>query len=183
MQKMQTLLSEGVPPNVVDEDGNTPLHKACEGETECVRALLVAMSGKLTRRNNDNNTPLMAAITYEDATIVGMLLAGGAVASEEAIALAKQLDVPEVIRALTNEDIADRKVKQRSEEDADFRRVSVSGENIGEYTAQFTNEKEVRRASLAGGAAQTGEAAVAAALVPEKPDEEDEGSFKEAAAA
>jgi hypothetical protein len=171
LHQMQSLIESGVPLNVRDEDGNTPLHKACEGETECARSLLLHASN-LERKNAEGETALMTAIRYEDATIVEMLKQAGAKVTPAALKLAREFDVPEVIRCLTGEDVADRIVKQRSA-DEETRRVSVSGENIKEFTGAFTNEKEVRRASLQG-AENTADANLAAMLVPEKPDEDDE---------
>ena len=89
---LQRLL-DGCPADVVDEDGNTPLHKAAEGESAIVRLLLDSSSFKphtLRRQNVEGHTPLMAAIQYEDAEIVRMLVAGGATPTPEAIALARE---------------------------------------------------------------------------------------------
>lgn len=171
---VQQLLDGGCPADVVDEDGNTPLHKAAEGESAIVRLLLDSSSFKphtLRRQNVEGHTPLMAAIQYEDAEIVRMLVAGGATPTPEAIALARELDVPEVLRAVTNEDVADRVVKARRPSE-DQRRVSVSGETVTEYTKMFKNEQETRRNSVPMTGENVDDAMAAASMVPEKEDED-----------
>lgn len=94
----------------LDDDGNTLLHKAAEGETACMERLLAAAGAQdaLVIQNAEGDTPLMAAIRYEDASLVKLLLnsdgnAGRATAAatEEAVSLARELDLPEVISALT----------------------------------------------------------------------------------
>ena len=72
--------------------------------------------------------------------------------------------------------MADRPVRERhgSEE---FRRVSVSaqeGEGIDAFTKAFTNEKDVRRQSVAGSTTNADDAQGAALAVPEKPDDDDD---------
>lgn len=174
LDQMQSLIESGVPLGVRDEDGNTPLHKACEGETECVRSLLTHLGGKhLERKNNEDETALMTAIRYEDANIVEMLKEAGAKVSTKALGIARQLDVPEIVRCLTGEDVADRMIKQRRASEQGDRRVSVSGDNIKDFTGAFTNEKEVRRASLMG-AQNNNDAELAARLVPERPEEDED---------
>jgi hypothetical protein len=60
-----------------DEDGNSALILAAEGEVECVRLLLEAES-PLNLENNNSNTALNVAVTYQDEAIVRMLLAADA---------------------------------------------------------------------------------------------------------
>ena len=141
--------------NVIDEDGNTPLHKAAEGETACVKLLLAAKGAEeaLTTKNSDGLTPLMCAIKYEDAEIVelmtdpkkhGLVIRGeeaaeGAVAAEktgEAIALARSLNLSTIIEVLTGE-VAGEEKKTKIVE----RRVSVSGDDINDFSKTYHEEQ------------------------------------------
>ena len=130
--------------NVTDDDGNTPLHKAAEGETECVKLLLGAggASKALLVRNSNNDTPLMSAIRYEDKEIVELMIGlhhveGGvpstAQATDEAIALALKLDLTEILGILTGKDIAEKKMKKPAE-----RRVSeLNARNLANTLRAF----------------------------------------------
>ena len=173
---LKALLEEGVPAGVLDEDGNTPLHKAAEGESDCAKALIEKLdpsSGVYEAKNGDGETALMVAIKYEDASLCTILMEAGARATEEAIAKAREGGVPEVVSAVTGELVAQRAVRERKGSE-DFRRVSVSGQDIKEFTSAFSNEKEVRRQSVGGTVTSINDAAAVAALVPELPDEDDE---------
>lgn len=155
---LATLLEEGVPAGVVDDNGNTPLHKAAEGETECAKVLvskLDAASGVFEARNVEGETCLMVAIKYEDATLCSTFAAAGALCTQEVIDKARTGEVPEVISAVTGEEVAARAVVDRGD-DAQ-RRVSVSGGNVEEFTKTYNNEQGVevaRRISVKGGQAE-----------------------------
>lgn len=154
---LATLLQEGVHLGVTDDDSNTPLHKAAEGEIECAKVLVAhvdAASGAFEARNVEGETCLMVAIKYEDATLCSIFVTGGALCTQEAIERAHAVKVPEVISALTGEAAPRaRAVAARAARD-DVRRVSVKGENVDDFTKTFNNEqsKEVsRRNSVKGG--------------------------------
>jgi hypothetical protein len=194
-----SLLAADPPASVesVDEEGNTPLHKAAEGETGCLKAMLVApgAAAALGMKNAEGLTPLMCAIKYEDAEIVGTLVEpaangveGGAAAekTEESIALARSLELLVVVEKLTGEEApADKIVKT----DETFRRTSVSGDDINDFSKTYSEEKGkadtkevVRRTSVAAkttdGAKDGvgGDAMAAALLVPEKDVDEEEAA-------
>ena len=193
-----SLLAADPPASVesVDEEGNTPLHKAAEGETGCLKAMLVApgAAAALGMKNAEGLTPLMCAIKYEDAEIVGTLVepaANGvegvaAEKTEEAIALARSLELLVVVEKLTGEEApADKIVKT----DETFRRTSVSGDDINDFSKTYSEEKGkadtkevVRRTSVAAkttdGAKDGvgGDAMAAALLVPEKDVDEEEAA-------
>ena len=177
VEALKALLDEGeVPAGVLDEDRNTPLHKAAEGETDCAKALIEKLdqsSGVYEAKNAEGETALMVAIKYEDASLCTILLEAGARATEEAIAKAREGGVPEVVTAVTGELVKERNVRERKGSE-DFRRVSVSGQDIKEFTSAFSSEKEVRRQSVGGTVTSINDAAAIAALVPELPDDDDD---------
>ena len=145
LEKMQALLDEGVPPGVViDDDGNTPLHKAAAGELALVQALLVAIKGDaatLNCKNSASETALMAAVKYEDSSVIEALVAGGVTVDEEVAQMAKKLDVPEVRRALFKEDVEDSAREKTGAEEG--RRVSQLdlGDGIDKMSLQGSADK------------------------------------------
>lgn len=174
-EDLQALLDAGVPAGVVDDDGNTPLHKAAEGETECVKLLcsfLDRASGVFEAKNADGNTCLMAAIDYESSEICALLIEAGCLPTAEAVALCHEKDVPEVTTVVTGVQVAAKEVKEALGQGGP-RRVSVSGgDNINDFTQKFNNEQQTaRRQSCAGSKDVGDDAAAAALLVPEAPDD------------
>jgi ankyrin repeat protein len=183
VEALQSLLDEGAPAGVLDDDGNSLLHKAAEGESECARAVLSQLdsqtlapvltpsSGFFETRNSDEKTALLVAIEYEDATIVELLVKAGSLVTEEAASKANDGGVPEVITAVTGQHVAER----RSQVYHGGKRASVSGSGIEEYTDVFKDETQSlgRRASVAGASNQSA-ALDAALLVPEKPEEDED---------
>ena len=176
IEALQALLDAGVPAGVVDDDGNTPLHKAAEGEEECAKALIEKLdksTGVYEAKNADGNTCLMVAIEYEDAGLCKTFIEAGCRVTEEVLAAVKEKDSPEIITAVTGEVVADKVVAKPKE--GGERRVSVScaagGGNVNEFTSAFQGEQG-RRMSVGGAPDDsTKSAADAAALVPEKDDD------------
>ena len=166
---LTALLAEGVPAGVVDGDGCTPLHKAAEGEGECAQLLvdrLDASSGVFEVRNREDETALLVAIRYEDAEIAKILLDGGAKATAEAIDKARASSEPDVIAAVTGEEVADRPSPAGARK-GDERRVSVSAQgDINSFTRTFSGETGEYRSKRASFKEQGGaqEAAARAAI-------------------
>jgi ankyrin repeat protein len=79
--EIERLVAAGADPNAVDENGETPLHFACDrGQLEAVRALLLAGADP-NAREEQGQTPLMYAVVCEcDATadIADLLIRAGA---------------------------------------------------------------------------------------------------------
>ena len=180
-ESVQTILDEGVPPGVVDDDGNTPLHKAAEGETECAKVLLAVLdkaTGVFEAKNSDGETPLMVAIKYEDAAVCTLFIEAGSLCTQEAFDKAREGAVPEVVTAVTGDAYVERAPVDRGDEAAG-RRVSVSGGTVDEFTKTYTKEQgeNVRRQSCMGGdAVSDAEKALAEfeAMGGKDPDDEDD---------
>jgi len=88
--------------NIQDNDGNTPLHTACEnGNIEIAKALLTAGAGANTQ-DNDGNTPLHTACKNGNIDIAKALLIAGANQNVENKEKKKPFQVakPEVVEAL-----------------------------------------------------------------------------------
>eukprot|EP00966_Prymnesium_polylepis_P020262 467110-Prymnesium_polylepis.1 len=71
------LMTEGVPANATDDDGNTALILAAEGEPQCVEELLHA-GCPIDHQNNLGLTALMIAVKYDDDALVKVLIDAGA---------------------------------------------------------------------------------------------------------
>jgi hypothetical protein len=75
---VRSLISSGVSPSVVDQDGNTSLHLALRhGCLETIRTLVGANSN-LNARNANNETPLLVAANLRRTESVRLLIASGA---------------------------------------------------------------------------------------------------------
>jgi len=72
------LLGKGVPADVANDDGSTPLILAAEGEGSIVSVLLEKGGAAVDIQNKDGVTALLAAVKYDDPEIVGLLVAAGA---------------------------------------------------------------------------------------------------------
>lgn len=148
LEQLQKLLADGVPAGALDDDGNSALHKAAEGETDCAKALMAALAastGIFEVKNGDEKTCLEIAISYEDGTLCRLFLDAGAKATAEAVALAREGGVPDVIKALTGEVVEEKAVQAPAD---GARRVSVSGgDNITDFTKQWGKEQAGRRQS------------------------------------
>lgn len=70
-------LKEGVPVDSLDDDGNTALIIAAEGEPGIVEELL-ERGAKIDSQNHNGVTALIAAVKYEDPSLVSILIAAGA---------------------------------------------------------------------------------------------------------
>ena len=72
-----------------DSSGRTALMHAAEGESECVR-LLLAAGHQLDAENTDQRTALDTSISYDDESIVKLLLEAGAMTTQTSLALATE---------------------------------------------------------------------------------------------
>ena len=127
---------------------------------------LDASSGVFEVRNREDETALLVAIRYEDAEIAKILLDGGAKATAEAIAKARASSEPDVIAAVTGEEVADRPSPAGARK-GDERRVSVSAQgDINSFTRTFSGETGEYRSKRASFKEQGGaqEAAARAAI-------------------
>jgi len=70
-------LNQGVAVNSLDDDGNTPLIMAAEGE-EAIVELLLERGADVDTQNRNGVTALIAAVKYEDTDLVSTLLQAGA---------------------------------------------------------------------------------------------------------
>jgi len=77
VERVEQILSSGVPVDSLNDDAATALHIAAEGEPSIV-ALLLSNGSKVDHQDKNGSTALIAAIKYEDPEIVEMLLAAGA---------------------------------------------------------------------------------------------------------
>lgn len=147
--RLKRLLSRGAKADYVDSDGNTPLIIACEGEAACVKELLTAQS-PLEHRNSEGTSALMAAIIYEDIEIVKFLLLAGAEATDDAVKLAEESGVPDIIQEVTGEVTPQRQMDRDSyrgkRSDADIRINSMSGDDVKSFTHGYV----LANASTAG---------------------------------
>jgi len=99
---MYCLTLEPMDLNIQDNDGNTPLHTACEnGDIYIAKALLTAGAGPNTQ-DNDENTPLHTACKNGNIDIAKALLIAGANQNVENKENKKPFQVakPEVVEAL-----------------------------------------------------------------------------------
>ena len=139
-QKLTELLDSGVDVNTMDVLGNSPLILAAEGEAACV-AVLIEHNANLEHTNKDGTTALMAAITYEDTSVVEMLMTAGAKATGEACKLSHAAGVPDIIKAVTGESFQERKIDRESYRqkriDTDVRVKSVSANDVDSFTKGF----------------------------------------------
>ena len=81
---MYCLTLEPMDLNIQDNDGNTPLHTACEnGDIYISKALLTALGNSesmdLNIQNNDGNTPLHKACENGNIDVAKALLTAGKV--------------------------------------------------------------------------------------------------------
>jgi ankyrin repeat protein len=72
------MLERGVPPDAKDDESNTGLILAAEGEPQIVEVLLETKACDVNHQNSSGTTALMQAVRYEDEDIVNQLLAAGA---------------------------------------------------------------------------------------------------------
>lgn len=61
-----------------DEDGYTPLHRACYNDLFEMAQLLIQYGADVNAKTNDKWTPLHSACKWTNASIVGLLLQHGA---------------------------------------------------------------------------------------------------------
>ena len=138
--RLKQLLDDGARPGYADKDGNTPLILACEGEAECVKLLLTADS-PLEHRNQAGTSALMAAIIYEDIQIVKFLFLAGVEPTDDAVELAKESGVPEIIEEVTGECTPERKIDRESYRkqrvDTEIRVKSSAGKDVESFTHGF----------------------------------------------
>ena len=142
----------------VNEDKSTPLHAAADGETECMKVLLKAKGAAeaLKMKNGDEDepmTPLMAAIKYDDDSLVSLMLdpstsdpplegAAAAEKTDEAVEFAKKLDGAPAVLALFGvvKEEKEKAVNEDGEPVVAKRRVSVSGNDINDFSKTFQDE-------------------------------------------
>ena len=59
--------------NASDQNGDTPLHLACEGRSEEVVQLLIDSGANIKQTNNEGEVPAHVAVQYGSINIVKML--------------------------------------------------------------------------------------------------------------
>ena len=131
---LTALLATGLTVEGVDDDGNSALHKAAEGEEACMKLLLAAPGAEaaLKLKNAAGDTALMSAIRYEDANLVQLMLPSSP-ATDEAIALAKELSLTVIVALLTGEAVPEAPAETEGKEKVE-RRNSVSGEDLDDFS-------------------------------------------------
>ena len=156
------LLEAGVPATCVDDDGCTPLIHAAEGESACVELLLPRSAGHINRRSADGTTALIAAVKYEDVTIVNLLLGAGADpqaaddSGKSATDYAHEANDEGLLRAIRGEATprSARRASRAGQDKPLARRQSVSDNTLEGFTAMHTeantkgSTKGSRRASF-----------------------------------
>ena len=75
--RVAELVAGGVPVNAKDDEGNTALHHAAQGEQGCVDKLL-ELGAEINAVNNEGATPLLEAVKCGDYGISKALLDKGA---------------------------------------------------------------------------------------------------------
>jgi len=101
---LQDLLKEGVSPNFIDDESNTPLIKAAEGEAGCLEVLVGhGTNVSINHQNLEGMTALMKASAYGDTDCVEILLEHNAdktlknKAGQTAIDIARDEDQQDVL--------------------------------------------------------------------------------------
>lgn len=110
IERVKTLLSEGVDINIMDNYRETPLFKAAQnGKTEIVKLLLE--NGANPELSDGHNTPLLAAIEYFRFSNIDVISELANVATTEnlkrALEVAKKRNNKEVIDLLTAKGITE----------------------------------------------------------------------------
>ncbi|MDX3900609.1 MAG: ankyrin repeat domain-containing protein [Sphingobium sp.] len=72
------LLAKGANPNLVDNDGNSPLMDAVQVRFEDAVRLLLARGAQVDKTNDNGETPLIRAVQLRDVAMVRLLVANGA---------------------------------------------------------------------------------------------------------
>lgn len=148
---LRELLADGVPAACIDEDGNTALIAAAEGESECAQVLIEARC-PVDHQNDDGVSALMKAVEYEDIEVVRIFLAAGAsldAANNDgatAVEMAKGLADPEIYGLLTGTKVEhkEREAPAGGDGEEPKRRNSVSQQNLADFTDAF---QDANRAS------------------------------------
>jgi len=132
--QLAELVAGGIPVTAKDDDGNTALHFAAQGEMGCVDKLL-ELGAEVNAVNNDGATPLIEAVKYGDYEISKSLLDKGADKSlktadgETALSYANEGGDSEIIGLLGGEARAE-ETKPEPELALKPRRNSVSSESV-----------------------------------------------------
>ena len=148
---LRELLADGVPAACIDEDGNTALIAAAEGESECAQVLIEARC-PVDHQNDEGVSALMKAVEYEDIEVVRIFLAAGAsldAANNDgatAVEMAKGLADPEIYGLLTGTKVEhkEREAPAGGDGEEPKRRNSVSQQNLADFTDAF---QDANRAS------------------------------------
>lgn len=177
--RVKTLLAEGKVDlgQARDAENNSAIMLASEGEHEVLKVLLETPNAPLELKNSKGQTALMLAISYEDATSVEILKTAGAEVSDEAIALARSGAVPEIVSAVTGEEVQEavpsgkRKSRGRSMDRHHSTSLEAGQTDIGAYTESFKKENSnmpgQRDEGAAAAAMEAAETAVEAAASAE----------------
>ena len=75
---LEDLLARGADPNIVTNDGDTPVLLALRGDNEDALRALVAGGADLNQKDEDGDFPLLIAAREDDADAIRMLLENGA---------------------------------------------------------------------------------------------------------
>jgi ankyrin repeat protein len=78
LERVKTLILQGIDINVRDYNGFTPLMHACEYEKLDILKLLVEKGADVNAKDNEGNTTLIFACDYESLEIVNFLIENGA---------------------------------------------------------------------------------------------------------
>ena len=128
------LVTGGIPVTAKDDDGNTALHFAAQGEMGCVEKLL-ELGAEVNAVNNEGSTPLIEAVKYGDYEISKALLDKGADKSLEtqdgttALSAANEGGDSEIIGLMGGQARAE-ETKPEPELGLKPRRNSVSSESV-----------------------------------------------------
>ncbi|MGB0346933.1 MAG: ankyrin repeat domain-containing protein [Balneolaceae bacterium] len=76
--QIEYLIQKGISPNIVDTEGNTPLHYAASQNRDDAIHLLIKHGAKLDVQNSSENSPLSIAATQNHFESVDVLLTAGA---------------------------------------------------------------------------------------------------------
>ncbi|MGL4624559.1 MAG: ankyrin repeat domain-containing protein, partial [Culicoidibacterales bacterium] len=77
-QQVAQFLQTEIDINIINQDGDTPLHLAVMQEDTTILQLLLKAGANIESENEQQETPLFTAIHYHNAKAIGMLLAKGA---------------------------------------------------------------------------------------------------------